>query len=356
MDENDRKPLSEEDLALVHALQLHPRASWTGLAPVLGAAPVTLARRWERLRAAGYAWVTSYPVVRDGRMQVALVEVDCAPGRLDAVSRALDREPSAMTIEHVARGRDLLLTVNARSFQELSALVLDRLGRVPGVASTRTHLAAGVHVEGSRWELDALEPAQAEAVRALRRTDEQTGDTARTVDLHGPVYGPIVRLLGADGRAGAAAIAAALDRPASTVRRRLADLLRSGQLVFRCEVAQLLTRWPVCVTWWIRMPTAAVPGAVRRIRRDPRVRLCLSLTGPANVLVTAWTQSLPELVAMQAVLERELPEAEIVDTSVVLRTRKRMGWLLHPDGRCTGTSVPLAPAAYPISMTGDDLG
>ncbi|MFP5068158.1 Lrp/AsnC family transcriptional regulator [Pseudonocardia nantongensis] len=333
--------LSEDDFALVHALQLHPRASWSSLAPVLGAAPVTLARRWQRLRDAGIAWVTSYPVVRDDVMQVALVEIDCAPGRLDDVVATLEAEPSVMTIEHAARGRDLLLTVNAPSFAELSGLVLDRLGRVPGVASTRTHLAAGVHLEGSRWRLDALDAGQAEAVRGLRRADDGAG--AGPVDLLGPVYGPLVRELGADGRAGAAEVAARIGRPASTVRRQLATLLRSGMLVFRCEVAQLLTRWPICVTWWIRLPTDDVGAAVHRIRGDARVRLCLSLTGPANFLVTAWTHALPELVGMQSALEKALPAAEIVDTSVILRIRKRMGWLLHPDGRCTGETVPLFP-------------
>nr|WP_255426639.1 Lrp/AsnC ligand binding domain-containing protein [Pseudonocardia sp. C8] len=274
-------------------------------------------------------------------MQVALVEIDCAPGRLDEVAVALETEPQVMTIEYAARGRDLLLTVSAPTFTGLSGLVLDRIGRVPGVASTRTHLTAAVHIEGSQWRLDALDAGQIDAVRALLRAD--LGTRAAPVDLRGPVYGPIVRELGADGRAGAAAIAARLGRPASTVRRQLATLLRSRSLVFRCEVAQLLTRWPICVTWWMRLPTADVGDAVRRIRTDPRVRLCLSLTGPENFLVTAWTHSLTELVGMQSALERAAPAAEIVDTSVILRIRKRMGWLLHPDGRCTGRSVPLIP-------------
>lgn len=342
MDDNVQHTLSEEDFALAHALQLHPRVSWSRLAPVLDAAPVTLARRWERLRASGHVWVNSYPVVRGSAMQVALVEVDCAPGRLDEVATTLEAIPAVMSIEYAARGRDLLLTVNAPSFTDLSALVLDRLGQVPGVVSTRTHLAAAVHVEGSRWRLDALDGDQIEAVRALRRAD--AGVPTDPVDLRGTVYGPIVRELGADGRAGAAEIAVRIGRPASTVRRQLATLVRSRSLVFRCEIAQLLTRWPISVAWWIRLPTADVGEAVRRVGADPRVRLCLSLTGPANFLVNAWTHALPELVGMQSDIERALPAAEIVDTSVTLRTRKRMGWLLHPDGRCTGRNVPLLDA------------
>lgn len=341
MDGTDRHPLSEDDFALVHALQLHPRASWAGLGPVLDAAPVTLARRWARLQGSGHAWISCYPVVGEDAMQVALVEVDCAPGRLAGVVAALDSEPSVMTIEYAARGRDLLLTVNAASFTELSGLVLDRIGRVAGVASVRTHLASRVHREGSRWRLDALDTRQVAAVRALRRAD--TTPQAAGVDLRGPVYAPLVRELCADGRASAAELADRVGRPASTVRRQLSALVRSRALVFRCEVAQLLTRWPICVTWWIRLPTAAVEHAVRRVRTDPRVRLCLSLTGPENLLVTVWTHSLGELVGMQSALERSLPQAQIVDTSVILRTRKRMGWLLHPDGRATGACVPVFP-------------
>lgn len=79
------------------------------------------------------------------------------------------------------------------------------------------------------------------------------------------------------------------------MRRQLARLIRSRSVVFRCEVAQL--------------------------RTEPRVRPCLSLTGPANFLVTMWTASLPDLMAVQTWL---------------------LGWMLHPDGRCTDEVVPLA--------------
>lgn len=44
-----------------------------------------------------------------------------------------------------------------------------------------------------------------------------------------------------------------------------------------------------------------------------------------------------------------MPVGGVVDVTVVLRTRKRMGWLLHPDGRCTGDVVPVAfgPVSQP---------
>jgi hypothetical protein len=92
------------------------------------------------------------------------------------------------------------------------------------------------------------------------------------------------------------------------------------------------------------VPGAAIDAVVAQLRQEARVRLCLSLTGPANFLVTAWTGSLADLTQLQTWLESVLTGGEVVDASVILRTRKRMGWLLHPDGRCTGEVVPLAAA------------
>ncbi len=54
---------SSEDLtvALLAALQIHPRGSWTEIAPVLGVDASTLSRRWQHLQDEGLAWVTCQP-------------------------------------------------------------------------------------------------------------------------------------------------------------------------------------------------------------------------------------------------------------------------------------------------------
>ncbi len=331
------RDFSEDDLALTHALQIHPRARWADLAPVLGSAPATLARRWAALRAVGLAWVTAYrSPVEPARTVTGLVELDCLPGRLDEVVVRLETEPGVITIEHAASGPDLMLTVAASTFADMSALVMDTLARTPGARSMRTHIAAQVHVEGSRWRLDALTAGQRDAVLAAAARDHSPGPA---VDTASPTFAPLVRVLAHDGRANAAEVAVLVGRPQATVRRQLGALLRSGSVAFRCDVAQMLTRWPVNVTWWCRIPGADVERVVRHVRSDARVRLCMSLTGPANFLVTAWTASLHDLMQMQAWLEGALPVGGIVDVTVVLRTRKRMGWLLHPDGRCTGDVV-----------------
>ncbi|WP_177226580.1 hypothetical protein [Saccharopolyspora shandongensis] len=76
----------------------------------------------------------------------------------------------------------------------------------------------------------------------------------------------------------------------------------------------------------------------RSIREDSRVRLCMSVTGSANLVVNAWTADMADLMNMQDSLERLLRQGGILNSSVILRTRKRVGWLMHPDGCCTGES------------------
>ncbi|WP_232668555.1 Lrp/AsnC family transcriptional regulator [Pseudonocardia sp. TRM90224] len=332
--------LSEADMALIHALQVRPRASWTLLSGVLGESAQTLAGRWARLRGQGISWITGYPKV-DHTGSVAIVEVDIAPGMLDAVCARLDHDPRVVSIEHAAHGRDLVLTVYGTDFAELSATLLDDLTRLPGIVATRAHISAAFFVEGASWQLDALDPGQRAALLVGVPTTP-----GPPVDLGHPTYAPLVDVLALDGRASATQLARATGRPESTVRRQLARLLRSGRLRFRCEVAQMWTAWPVSATWWCRVPANAQAGLVEAVRREPRVRLCMSVTGPENILIGMWTASVADVMRMRAWLETHLGGGMIADTAVVLRTRKRIAWMLHPDGRCTGEVHPLNLAVH----------
>ena len=70
--------LDEQDLTLLHALQIVPRISWTDAARVLGSTAPALASRWERLHSSGTAWITVYPVQHLRSVTTAFVELDLA--------------------------------------------------------------------------------------------------------------------------------------------------------------------------------------------------------------------------------------------------------------------------------------
>lgn len=340
--------LTESELSLIHALQVIPRATWSDLAPILGTTAATLARRWQSITERGLAWITAYPAPLTGGGSItAIIEVTC--GRADSADLvdALVRDPRVVSIEHAARGRDLVLTVQTSTLDELSGLVLDELPGFAGVQSTQTHTCTALHVEGSRWRLDSLDGTQLAAIAALGDVPDRPG-SARPESLTDDVARSLVGELTGNGRASAPEIASALGRPASSVRRQLAALTRSRAVVLRCEVAQEATRWPITVTWWCRLPVQAHHEVVEILRARPELRLCMSLTGPANFLVSMWVSSLPDILRVQEWLEQRAPNLNIVESSVTLRSRKRMGWELRADGRATGFVTSLGGSSWTL--------
>jgi DNA-binding Lrp family transcriptional regulator len=309
---------------------------------ILGVPPARLADRWRHLSDSGLAWVAAYPAaVTTAERTTALIEVDCAPGAVHTVAARLEIDQRVVTIEHVAPRKDLLLTVMTRTLDDLSELMLDELPGIKGIVSTQTHLAAHMYFEGSRWRLDALDSDQLTALEQI----SWHASSPSTV-LASPALTPgvvsLARALSRDGRASAADLAATTDRPSSTVRRQLSALLASGSLTFRCDIAQPVTRWPLLAYFWCQAPDLQRDELLNLLRRNANVRLCLSLLGPTNFVVALWSESLTKIQATQIKLEECMPSVQVTDVSVALRARKRMGWLLRPDGRATGEVIPVA--------------
>jgi DNA-binding Lrp family transcriptional regulator len=325
--------LDERDLQLLHALQIAPRVSWTEAADVLDTTPATLATRWRRLRSEGLAWVCAQPGADYRHVTLALVEVDCQPGARAEVVEALCAEPLAVTVEESTRGRDLLLTVLTRGLELLGLFLFDRLERLPGVARHRCSVATAVHRHGSHWRLDALDADQERALHAVTRRP-----------VHPPTHlppnsGPIIRALTHDGRATAADLARITGRNPATVRRQLARLHASDTLSFRCELATGVSGWSVSSTWTARVPPADAEHVVTSLGTLPELRMCLSTTGETNIALTVWTRSVAEIPRIEQLFAERLPQLEVHDIAVNLRTPKRMGWLLDTQGRATGTVI-----------------
>ncbi|MEU3528975.1 Lrp/AsnC ligand binding domain-containing protein [Streptomyces sp. NPDC038707] len=161
------KPLSEDGLALVHALRLRPRASWTELGRVPGMDPVTVARRFRRLAAHGTAWAGLSPGPRLlDRLRLAFAEIDCAPGTTARTAGTLAAHPRMVTIERAAADHDILATVATADLPALSRHTLDVLPRVPGVTAARARIVTHMFTGGGRRRIAALDPGQSSRLTA----------------------------------------------------------------------------------------------------------------------------------------------------------------------------------------------
>lgn len=327
----DYAGFDETDRALVHALQIAPRASWHLVGRVLGISPVTAARRWQRLVEDRLAWVTCLPGPALWTAHVlAFIEVDCAPETLPAAIATLTDDPRVASIEVTAGRQDLVLTVFSADLATLSDL-LGLIGRLAGVRGTRTHLGTGVYAEGAGWRLDALTPAQRDRITPGGRAPRP--DPA----VPGPWVRELLLACGSDGRRPVTELAQHTGTSPSSVRRRLARMTRDRLASFRCEVAIGVSGWPVSITYWVSVPASELEATARAVATLAEVRLCAAVTGgSSNLVVTVWLRSPGESQRLETALVERFPNLTVDDRSVALRIPKRIGWRLDDLGRPIG--------------------
>ncbi|GAA2264686.1 AsnC family transcriptional regulator [Streptomyces ruber] len=332
--------LDETDLAIAHALQIAPRASWTAVGEVLGLSAVTAARRWGRISQRGTAWVTATGSPALWRSLCnAFVDVDCEPAERGRVALALARDPRTKSVMEVAGGRDIHVNVIAHDLPALSRFVLGHVSGLPGVVRVNTQVNTRILTAGNDWRLDALSRAQQSRLQSL------ADGTAPRTAVPGPLGQPdreLLLALAVDGRLPVTDLAERLGTSQTSVRRRLARLERSGAVAFRSEIAQHLTGWPVTSLLWGRVPVARRRQVCERLGRMPDVRLLTATSGETNVFLSAWLHSVDSVLDLEDRIGAECPELEIAEHGIVLRTVKRQGWILDGLGR-RRECVPIDP-------------
>lgn len=330
--------LSEDDLALIQVLQSAPRLGWADAAKVLGVHATTLALRWERLRTSGTAWVTAHLAGDPQQMLLAFVAVDCDMHLRDRVMAELAAIPEIVTVEEAASNRDLMLTVITRSLDDFSAKVVSRMKAIEGLTKYQTALCTRLHTSADEWRLNILDKAQLASLRTLGHQGLHEGRHAETARLP-TSHLDLLPFLARDGRATAAEIARELGRHPATVQRQLNRVLASGFLLFRCEIAQAYSAYPVACQWFANVPAGQHEAAATKIRAISNVRLSASTTGPTNFVIIMWLQSLADVMTAELALQEKVPGIELVESVVMLRTVKRVGWMLNENSTSSGAVV-----------------
>lgn len=325
--------LDEEDLQLINALQIGPRLPWTQVGEVLDRHPTSLAARWDRLTSAGAAWINAHPLGDPQQMSLSFHDVQCDPARRQEVAAAVARLPDVFTVEECHRNRDMMLTVITPTTTWLAESVYPQLDRIPGLIRYQSSFCTKLHYGAADWRLDALSPAQARTLRELSAPPEQ---------YHGPLpasYPDIIRQLARNGRATAAEIAEATGLHPATARRQLQRILNSRTMAFRCEVAQGLAGYPIVCEWTGRLPAGEHDEAARMLAGLGGLRLCASTTGDTNFMFMMWLRGPADIMAAERSIGELIPRLDLVESVVVSRIPKRVGWMLNPDGTASGEVV-----------------
>lgn len=318
--------LTSADLRLIQALQVVPRASWARIGAVLGCDPVTAARRWERLRDGGYAWVTAYDVPRG--LVVGLVELTCTPGTVLDVATQVGEDKEAFTIDITAGGRDLLATVALPDEEKLGDYLLTRLGPVPGVVGSRTHVFTRIVGDARSWRLRVLGPDELAALEAIPHPS-----TRARVALSSEEFDAVLSALADDGRIRASELAERLGIGVDRARTQLNAVLATESVTVRTEVARRHSGSPAYAWFFLRVPARSMDRVLRRLSTLRDVRLLATSVGTCNIVLAMWLAGLEDVQRVEAVIEQSEPEVTVVDRSLVLRTVKHLGRPLTASGR-----------------------
>lgn len=329
--------LDSVDLRLLHALQLRPRAPWTALAGVLGADPVTLARRWQRIAEEGTAYVTAVQAASE-RLVIAFLEISTPPSAVETVVRRLTLERAVVTVDRTSGDRSVMATVFAESVGALGEWAASMSSALAAVTTMRTHLVTNLVADARSWRLRALTTAEVKRVTMLGAV---VPDAPR---LPPPARARLATALAEDVRAPAAVLAAAAGVAPRAVAPTVAWMLGTGEVTIRIDVARALTAWPVQVWYFLRTSPATVDRVTHQLSRLPEMRVVATTVGRSNVVTSVWLQSLPEVRHFETVLHDRLPGVDIEDRAVVLRTEKHVGHLLDARGLATGVVTPFVPA------------
>jgi DNA-binding Lrp family transcriptional regulator len=324
------REVDELDVALLDALHINPRARFEQLGPVLGVSPVTAARRWRRLAENRQAWVSTVPGPRL-ELAAAVYDLECAPARAGEVSQALAELPWVASVYLTAGTFDVCALVFGPGMSTLSALLLDRLGAIPGVTRARTHVVTDWYSD-VRWRLGAISDS-------AERTVEPAGTS-----YHGPeprverfddAERALYLALQDDGRASYVELAERLGASEQLVKRRLTALISRGALAFRTDFVRTEGGWPTQLMLWLQVPDAALREVAEAVARWSETRICLSVLGPANLFVKLQLHRLADVQPLFDRICARLPAGVIADRRLVLRPVKSWGRLLDGQGRRT---------------------
>ena len=302
--------LPVEDLQLVHALQIAPRASWAELGAILGRHPATLSARWTRLHDDRMAWILGHLGGYPEQHCTAFIEVVADPALIEEARVDLCAISEVLTVDDATSSADFRLTCLAADWLAMAREVLPRIEAARGVQRTKVSLCTKLYATGNALRLDVLSPAQQAQIQRL---------------AHPPVaqptiipdsFWPMLRVLMRDGRATASEIAQATGQHPSTTGRALKTALETGMVTLRCELASHYTGYPLTVQWFAKVPAGSADAVAAFLMEHRTLRLCASTTGAANMTFMMQLRTAADIADLETRLAARVPGVDIIEACV----------------------------------------
>ncbi|MFE2522778.1 Lrp/AsnC family transcriptional regulator [Streptomyces sp. NPDC059382] len=316
------------DLALVQALMIDGRASFSRLAEVLEVSDQTVVRRYRRMRTTGLVRVVGLPLGSRVGLFESWLRVQCTPDAALAVAEALSRRPDIAWVTLNSGGTEIHCMTKARTRQDRDVLLLEKLPRTRRVIGVSAHTILRMFTGGpERWfGIDALRPDQVAALE--RRPPEPVRDRYALDEAELAM----LAVLGQDGRAGYPELARATGLSESTARRRLDRLRDMGAVYFDVEIVPATLGYEAEAAMLLTVDPARLAQVGAAIGEHPEVPFAAAVTGSANLLAVVVCRDTDALYTYLTERIGAVDGIRQVELVPILRTVKRAGMLVE-DGR-----------------------
>lgn len=280
--------LDDLDRALIHALRVNARATFSSIGEVLGTSPQTIARRYGRLRSQRFIRVVGLAdVTATGQVQW-IVRITASASTAQELAHALVRRTNTSWVRLASGGTEIVATVHASADHRDHSLLLRDIPRTAGVTSMSAHCVLHTYLGGrSAWRgsTDALSDDQ---LRHLAPSDDADAISPRTGPHRlTPADNDLLAALQRDGRCNVAGLAAATGWSPATVGRRLAELQRSGALYFDVEINPALFGATTQALIWAAVRPARLEEIAATLAQHDELAYVAATTGPSNLVAYA---------------------------------------------------------------------
>ncbi|WP_326946248.1 Lrp/AsnC family transcriptional regulator [Amycolatopsis sp. NBC_01307] len=326
---------SPEDVRLLRALQVAPRASFAAIAEALGLTEAAVARRYRRLRADGIVRVAG--IVDPGALGQSkwLVRLRCRPGSVAAIADALAKREDVSWVALCAAGAEITCAVRSRSQEQRDDLLGRQLPRTAAVLDIQAAamLRQFMGGRGHYWAAlrGTLTPEQEAALGTGGEPFTEAPVVAREPVRLTPGDERLLAVLAEDGRASLVDLAAAADLTPGRAARRLRTLLERRAVHIDVELAATALGYHAGANLWLRVHPSAVKTLGRALARLPEIAFAAAVTGPHNLHAVAHCRDLDELFEFTSDQIGSLPGLQSMEVSPLLRHVKQAATHLSGD-------------------------
>ncbi|MER7767058.1 Lrp/AsnC family transcriptional regulator [Kitasatospora sp. NPDC096140] len=327
--------LQPDDVRIIRALQIAPRASFAAIATALGLTEGAVNRRYRRLRADGVIRVAG--VVNPGALGQSrwLVRLRCRPGSGPAIADALAERDDVNWVALGAAGCEITCATQSRTREQREDLLGQRLPRTAAVVDVNAFAMLRQFLGGRGHYWSALEgtlsPEEEAALGSGGPPFTESPVVAREPLQLTPEDEKMLDALAADGRAGLVDLAAAAGLTPGRVSRRLDTLLRRRVVHIDVEIAAAALGYHARANLWLRVHPSAVKNAGRALAQEPGIAFVAAVSGPWNIHAVAHCRDLDELFEFTSDRIGSLDGLQSMEVSPVLKHVKQAGTRLFGD-------------------------